>query len=293
MITTLVSSGTTSFARVTTKLLGLRSVHTLTPWTRPALQQEGRGVLSETNLTLTTSSSSSSSTTVLVTKLEHYDAFGDIPFMAPFIIAQAGQPVRQQAIVAGSRGRSKISGMRNRNEITTATTTSSMTTRTTFIFIATNRTKASWVTSMLQSPDKGDVAFRVFYNLPTCTEEKKDKEEDPNSQVVMNHGGGCMMQTLAPITADQWGTVYDRHQQLLRKYGIPTLDLETTTARKWTVLCATVAQVARDWRTRVTSTTGGTSTRTPSVSTVYTVCDTHRRNGTPWPTANNTTKNKD
>lgn len=223
---------------------------------------------------------------MLVTELEQYDAFGDIPFMAPYIIAQAGQSVRQHAIVAGSRSsRSRRSGVGNRNE-TTATTTSSMT-RTTFIFIATNRTKASWVTSMLKRPNKGGVAFRVFYELPTCTEDKEDNEDDQNPRVV-NHGG-CMMKTLEPITADQWGTVYDGHQQLLREYGIPTLDLEATTARKWTVLCDTVAQVARDWKTMTTSTTG-MSTHTPG--TVYTVCDTHRRNGTPWPTANNTTKNK-
>ena len=208
----LVSSGTTSFDTVARSVLGLRSIHVLKQWQRPAIQLHGMGLLNEGNLSLVCVHGPPCSR--LAAELHSHDVFSDIPFMAPSIISQAASLPRDR-----------------------------------FSFVSTNRSRASWVKSMLKNPSKGGVALRTFYGLPTCSE---------NGGCISAINGNSRWLHLDAITSEQWGGVYDHHQVLLRKFHIPTLTLEDSTEAKWRVLCAALS---------------GHTTRN---------CEQHLLNGTAW-----------
>eukprot|EP00966_Prymnesium_polylepis_P078030 1808857-Prymnesium_polylepis.1 len=76
------------------------------------------------NLSLTASDSR------LAHEMMEYDAFADLPWLAPDVISQK-QSVSSDA----------------------------------FVFIATNRSRKGWITSMLEHQSKGGVPLRVWYGM--------------------------------------------------------------------------------------------------------------------------------
>ena len=64
----------------------------------------------------------------------------------------------------------------------------------------------------------------------------------------------CLEQTnsgLINLTTGELGDAYDKHQDLLRMYKIPTISLEDTDSAKWQALCDALAtpgtQQSKTW----------------------------------------------
>jgi len=200
----LVSTGTSSLNSILGDM-GLSSLHVADPWTRPSIHETGNdmGLLNSGNLSLTKKEST------LSFWVQRADAFHDIPFMAPAIIEQSRelQPFALNELQQQDAPK--------------------------FVFIATNRSRSSWIKSMEARPLKGGVTFRHLYDIPVGCEGS-----------CVDSDGGWL--NLADVTPEQWGEAYDKHQALLEKFNIPTISLEDSNHAKWSILCAALQMHSSD-----------------------------------------------
>eukprot|EP00966_Prymnesium_polylepis_P096815 2243171-Prymnesium_polylepis.1 len=145
---------------------------------------------------------------MLARELEAYDAVSDIPFLAPAVIEQASTLPRDV-----------------------------------FLFVATNRSRDSWITSMMQSPDKGWSPFRVWYGLNVSTS---------GSCKAVGWATSCLTEAgaqLAEVDREEWGAAWDAHQLLLQRHQIPTINLDDPDPAKWAVLCDAIERPSSpQWR---------------------------------------------
>ena len=133
---------------------------------------------------------------MLARVLRAYDAASDIPrFMAPAIIEQAAKSLTGE-----------------------------------LVFVATNRSRESWVRSMHHAQGKGGVMFRLAYNVPISTTPCAAYGCMLNSTIGMKD-------RLVGVPAEVWGSVWDHHQRLLERYAIPAISLEAPDRAKWSALC--------------------------------------------------------
>jgi hypothetical protein len=109
--------------------------------------------------------------------ITEFEVVGNVPFMAPGIIAESR-------------------AMKGSN----------------LIYIATNRSRTTWITSMMADWMKGGTLFRQMYGLPDLFDRV--------------------------VTPDEWGAVYDRHQALLLGLNLPVMSLEDSDSQKFKIFCA-------------------------------------------------------
>ena len=136
---------------------------------------------------------------VLAETLQSADVFADIPFLSPTVIEQA-------AIAARRR----------------------------LVFISTNRSRESWITSIMKSSGKGGVTFRHMYDVPTS-------DVDCAAYGCIDASSRRPM-PLKKLGRETWKAVWERHQRLLLKHQIPAISLEDKDATKWQVLCDALRQ---------------------------------------------------
>ena len=137
----------------------------------------------------------------LASELADYDGATDIPFLAPEVIEQA-ESLSQDS----------------------------------FVFVATNRSREAWLTSMLQHPEKGWTAFRALYNLNVST---------VGECAAVGWASSCLDRSGSPLvdfSREELETAYDRHQRLLLQYQIPTISIEDPDSSKWEVLCGALGK---------------------------------------------------
>ena len=128
----LVSTGTVSFGVACTHI-GMRLLHTSPTWDVQNRQYNMMPLLQNAvNLSLTNPKG------VLAQEVAHFDAFADVPYLAPEVINQADTTRHDKRQ---------------------------------FVFIATNRSRKGWIASMQKNAGKGGVALRYWYGMTVTRKE--------------------------------------------------------------------------------------------------------------------------